>query len=113
MKNLRIKSLVLLILILTILNSLAWYENAKTIDIAVTKNMHYQRITINRIFAIENLQERKAETEKFIVRNEKSHIEEQNKRVNIFTFLSISIFLLLVLLLISYFEFRRKNKNVF
>ena len=112
MKNLKIKSLIFLISILTILNSLAWIENAKTIDIVITKNFHYQRITLNRILAIKNIQERQTEMQKFINKKEKYYIEEQNKRTLIFEFLGSTTFISIICIIISLLELRKKNKNV-
>lgn len=111
MKNIRIKSLVALTLILTIFSVITWVENAKTTDILASKNLSHHRIRVNKIINIQEIEERKIECEKYLNNWDKNYIEEQDQRADIFILLSFMTFLSLGCTVVSLVELK-KNKNV-
>lgn len=109
MKNIRIKILLLLTLLFTIFSVLTWFENAKTIDIVISKNFSDQRIKLSKVLRIQDEETREMEGEKFVVNLEEKYINDQNTRGTVFDFSSLAVLFSLACLVIGFIELKKRS----
>jgi hypothetical protein len=109
MRNLRLKTSLLFIVILTITSVFTLIENTKTIDFVPVKNSSYMSSSLNEILEIPDAETRKVEGRKFLNDINENYYNDQKSNSRIFSLVSSMIFICLICMIIISIElFRRR-----
>ncbi|RXR32972.1 hypothetical protein EQG68_05630 [Flavobacterium piscinae] len=100
MRNLRLKTSLLFIVILTITSVFTLKENTKTIDFVPIKNSSYRNSNLDKILEIKDVETRKVEGRNFLNKLNKKYSKDQKSNSKIFSLVSSTIFICLICIII-------------